>query len=184
MTPGSLPRAISSADEGGEAEVDGAVGERGQGAGDLGEVPGAAEVGEGDEERGAALGDAQAVGERGRGLGRHLGEDRGERRLGRGRERLLEPVGLAGDQAGEEGRAAGGAFEQGADRLGLRGEAVGGVGGLAGSWGRGARTMRSARTVINGLRAGRRPPRPGGRYRGRGASLWSACRPPRFGRRP
>ena len=51
--------------ERGQPELDGAVGEGAEGAGDLGEAPGAAEVGKCDEEGGAAAGDAQAVGEGG-----------------------------------------------------------------------------------------------------------------------
>ncbi len=111
-------------DERDEAEPYGAVGERGQGRGDPVEVPGAAEVGERDQERGAAAGDAQAVGEGGCAVGRHLGEDAGHRRLRRYLERRLEPVGLTRDQPGEEGRAAGRALEQRPHRLGLAAEAV------------------------------------------------------------
>ena len=74
----------------------------------------------------------KAVGERGGAFGGHGGEDLREARLGGRVEGGAEPVRLALDEAGEEGRAAGGAFEELARRAGEVAEAGGDVGQLAG----------------------------------------------------
>ena len=152
MTPGSLPRAISSATRAVRPSGDGAVGERGQGAGDLGEAPGAAEVGERYEERGAGAGDAQAVGEIGGAVGGHLGEDPGEGGLRRHVEGRAQPLRLAPDEAGEEGRAARRALEE---RAGGRGE-VGEAGGDVGDLGLVVRT-RGAGDAVGQRRGHQRP---------------------------
>ena len=125
---GELAASDLGGDEGLEAELDGAVGEPAERRGDIGEIPGAAEIGERDQERGAAAGDAQRVGEGGDAVGGHGGENGGEDALGRLGERGAQPLGLALDQAGEEGRAAGGAFEERAGRAGQVGEGGGDVG--------------------------------------------------------
>ena len=165
VQPGSLPRAISCGERGGAApSLHGAVGERGQRAGHRVEVPGPAEVGERDQQRRAALGDAQAGGPAGcrRAIAARIAAIVVSGALvsaarSQSASRAMRPA--------EKARTAGGAGEEVARpaRAGRRTRAAMSA-AVAGSCGRGARAMRSARRACI---APQRPSKRAGASRGR-----------------
>ena len=130
---GQLAALDLGGDEADEGRVDRGVGKAGEGVGDLAELPDAAEIGERDEERAAALGPAERIGERRRVfLGADLGEERLERVLRGGGDRHAEPFGLALGKEAEIARAGAGGGDQVAGRRGEVGEPGGEGGGMGG----------------------------------------------------